>query len=151
MKKMVVTLALVCLVVANFSGCGIPEDKEQPQNEDANLAEEVAPNENYESYEAIYNDYVQRLKNATPVLIKEYEQEAKVNNGGLQGLAQIANSKIAELADITTEGGMEMADFVMTKGSGNYDEYREWYTKLNEIYEEEASKIYDVYLNPTEK
>ncbi|MCR5088242.1 MAG: hypothetical protein K6C08_01850 [Oscillospiraceae bacterium] len=44
----------------------------------------------------------------------------------LNGLAAICNEKIEKLAAISNEGVEKMAEYMMTKGSGKYDEYSEW-------------------------
>ena len=99
-----------------------------------------------DSYEAILNEYSQKLRNATPVLIEEYNEAAKSNQDGLSGLATLCNEKVSELAKISTDGIQEMAKLYYKQGSGKYEEYSEWGAKLQDVYMEEASKIQDVYM-----
>ena len=101
----------------------------------------------FSSYDEIYETYAQKLREATPGLIEEYEAEAAENTGGVEGLAEIANQKVEELAEITTEGTGEMASFMMTNGLGNYEEYEEWAEELYDVYEDEAEKITNAYLD----
>jgi len=101
----------------------------------------------YDSYSSIYQDYAQRITSATPGLIDEYNREAASNTKGLEGLAEISNAKVEKLAIISNEGVEEMATYMMTKGSGNYEEYQEWATMLYNVYMEEAQKITNAYMN----
>jgi len=98
-------------------------------------------------YEGIYNEYSQKLKEATPKLIEEYRTEAKNNTKGLEGLAELSNSKVEKLAEISTEGTEKMAEYMFIGGSGKYSEYQDWAMKLNSVYMEEAGKITSEYLN----
>lgn len=99
------------------------------------------------SYEEILADYSQKLRAATPGLIAEYNEAAKMNQDGLTGLATLSNEKVGELAEILNEGTQEMAEIYLYEGSGSYDEYSEWAEKLYEVYAEEADKIWDVYMD----
>lgn len=99
-----------------------------------------------DSYEAILSEYSQKLKNATPILIDEYNEAAKSNQDGLSGLATLCNEKVSELAKICNDGIQEMAKLHLKQGSGSYDEYSEWAGKLQDVYTDEASKIQDAYM-----
>lgn len=99
------------------------------------------------SYEDIYNEYSKKLTDLSPDLIEEYKSEAASNTNGIEGLAEIANSKVEQLAEIDAEGTEAMAQFMYTKGAGNYEEYEKWATKLYEVYNTEATKIYNMYLS----
>lgn len=99
------------------------------------------------SYEDILSEYSQKLRDATPVLIEEYNEEAKGNQDGLIGLATLCNEKVGELAKISNEGVQEMAQLYLKQGSGSYEEYSEWAGKLQEVYTEEATKIQEAYMN----
>lgn len=100
-------------------------------------------------YQDIYNEYEQKIRAATPALINEYNAEAAQNTSGLNGLAAIHNAKLSKLADIEAEGVQKMADYCLNKGSGKYSEYSQWVDKLYKVYDEEGSKITDVYMNST--
>lgn len=99
------------------------------------------------TYEAIYNEYSLKIKEKTSVLIEEYNAEAKNNQNGLMGLAEIYNSKVQVLANIYTDGCSEMANYMLTHGSGSYSEYEKWAEKLGNVYQEYAGLIYDEYSN----
>lgn len=99
------------------------------------------------SYEDILVEYTKRLQEATPILIEEYNEAAKVNQDGLMGLATLCNEKVRELAVISNEGIQEMASWYYKHGNGSYEEYSEWAGKLQEVYMEEASKIQEAYMN----
>lgn len=99
------------------------------------------------TYEDIYNEYTQKLQDATPGLIGEYNQEAAANTDGVTGLATICDKKISKLASISTEGTEKMAQLMYTSGSGSYQDYEDWATKLNDVYITEAQKITDAYMD----
>jgi len=99
------------------------------------------------TYEDIYNEYAQKLQDATPGLIDEYNQEAAANTDGVTGLATICDKKISKLAAISTEGTEKMAQLMYTSGSGSYQDYEDWATKLSDVYMTEAQKITDAYMD----
>ena len=101
----------------------------------------------YDSYESIYNEYAQKIRDAAPGLIEEFNSEAKANTSGNTGLAEISNAKISKLAEIENQGTQEMAGFMITKGKGNFAEYSEWAGKLNAVCTEESAKITNAYLS----
>lgn len=98
------------------------------------------------TYEEILEEYSQKMREATPRLIAEYQEEAKQNQDGITGLAELSNNKVSELADINSEGTQEMAKIYMYNGNGSYDEYSEYSGKLFDVYMEEANKIQDEYM-----
>ena len=99
------------------------------------------------SYEDILAEYTKKLEEATPILIEEYNEAAKNNQDGLMGLATLCNEKVSELAVISNEGIQKMAELLLYKGSGSYDEYSEWAGKLQDVYMKEAAKIQEAYMN----
>ena len=102
----------------------------------------------YASYEEIYDDYSQRIIDATPGLIEEFNTEAAEHSGDIDALAELCNDKIGELAEIEVEGTETMAAFMYANYSDDaYDEYESWAGELYEVYEEYAGQITDAYLN----
>ena len=99
------------------------------------------------SYQEILDNYTKKLQDATPGLIKEYQNEAKANTNGVDGLAEICNDKISVLAEISNDGISEMAEIYFRSGSGAYSEYEDWAGKLTDVYMEESGKITDAYIN----
>ena len=142
--KRLTTLLLVMLMLASIMtmvmGCS---NTELSSNDVTSKIEELV----FGSYEDILNEYSKKLRDATPKLIEEYNEEAKNNQDGLMGLATICNEKVSKLAEISVEGTQEMAKLHLKKGSGSYDEYSEWAEKLNDVYTEEAGKIQNAYMN----
>ena len=125
----------------------LPETVQEPQSsEPAQQEAATVSSANSTGYEAIYNDYAQRLRNATPVLINEYNLEKQSNTEGISGLAKILNNKIEKQAELLNEGIGELAKYYFSNSSGSYDEYEEWADKLYDVYMEEADKLYDVYM-----
>lgn len=99
-----------------------------------------------EQYQAVLDEYTIKLQEATPGLIDEYNAEYPENEDGLEGLADLSNSKVEQLAELSNEGTEKMASVYQSSGSGSYEEYENWAKKLYKAYEEEAGKIMDVYM-----
>ena len=99
-----------------------------------------------EAYQGILGDYTSRLQEAAPRLAEEYNAEYPSNENGLEGLAELSNSKISTLAELANEGVVEMADVYFTKGTGSYEEYETWAGKLMDVYMVEAQQITDAYM-----
>lgn len=97
-------------------------------------------------YQEILDEYTDKLRNATPLLINEYEQESKNSSNDIYSLATIMRNKAEQLAKISNEGTQKMAEYYH-KISGDYSEYEEWTKKLYSVYEEEYQKIYAEYNN----
>ena len=100
-----------------------------------------------EAYKRILAEYTFKIKEEAPKLIAEYNEEAKSNTNGIQGLAELSNSKIMDLAFISNEGIQEMAEVMITKGSGSYSDYEAYATELTNVYMDEGTKITDAYMN----
>lgn len=139
MKKIILVLLVLAMIMTMMVGCSITDTSSDTKT---SKIEELM----FGSYEDILNEYSKKLREATPRLIEEYNEEAKNNQDGLMGLATISNEKVSELAEISVEGVQEMAELHLNKGSGSYDEYEEWADKLNDVYMEEAAKIQDAYM-----
>ena len=125
---LIVMCVMLCLV-----GCSTPVE----------TIEDVV----FSSYEDILNDYSKKLREATPVLIEEYNKEAEANQDGLEGLAKLSTEKTSELAKISNDGIQEMAKLYYKQDSGKYEEYENWAGKLQDVYMEEAMKIHDAYMD----
>lgn len=155
-KTRLLVLFAAAFLITCFSGCSENESGDAQKDTRDNAAVETSEsmNQNEEkdfqqekTYESILADYTEKLRSRTPELIEEYKEEAASNDGGLNGLAEIANKKVESLAEVVNKGVEEMAKIMYTTGSGKYEEYQDWATKLYDVYEEEASKIYDAYMN----
>ena len=158
MKKILAMLLVLVLGMMVLSSCVITLDSEftdSSQNTNGEQNEDTKGESTtddilgklFGSYEDILTEYSQKLRDATPVLIEEYNEAAKENQDGLTGLATLCNAKVSELAVISNEGIQEMAKWYYKHGSGSYEEYSEWAGKLQEVYMEEASKIQEAYMN----
>lgn len=168
MKKVLSMVMVLVLGVMVLSACGVTlnvemdaddsqttngvqmEDTKGESVADDAVVESVTDDtvaELFGSYEDILTEYSQKLRDATPVLIEEYNEAAKDNQGGLSGLATLCNEKVSKLAVISNEGIQEMAKLYYKQGSGAYEEYSEWAGKLQKVYMEEASKIQDAYMD----
>lgn len=97
-------------------------------------------------YQSVLDEYTAKLQEATPTLIEEYQKEAAQNTEGLMGLAELSNTKISKLAEISMEGTQKMAEIMLYAGSGSMEEYQEWAGKLQDVYLAESQKITDAYM-----
>ena len=93
-------------------------------------------------YEAIYKDYAGRLRSKTPVLIKEYKEEAKANTRGFIGLMDIRTQKTAALTLIQAEGTAEMTSLrLRTNGNAADPAFDTWSGELTKVYRAERDKL----------
>ncbi len=97
------------------------------------------------SYEDIYNEYVEKMNEKLPSLVREYKSDA-AGISDITKLADICNEKVGKLADICNEGVGEMAD-LMYENNDSYSTYEKWATKLMDEYTEIANEIFDAYLD----
>ncbi len=100
----------------------------------------------YSSYDSIFAQYSSKLRFAVPQLIEEYSTEARSISDDVTALAALCTAKTEKLADIANEGMQEMATYMATAGKGDQAEYESWTQKLLSVYNEEAAKINDAYI-----
>ena len=136
MVKKVLLVLLTIVAIASLSACG-----ENTSGDDKSTGDSAK----YSSYEQIYNDYAQKIKDATPGLIDEFKSESE-GITDLNELAKISTKKVEELAKINTKGTEEMAKLMLQKGEDE-TAYKDWATKLYDIYEECSLQITDVYMD----
>lgn len=130
-KKKIIALLMVAMV-ATLAGCGSSGTKETKK------AEEKKP-----TYESVYKEYSQKMKDATPGLIEEYKKDAE-GVSDMNKLANISAKKTEKLANICAKGGKRLAA-IHTKENDDEDKYNEWMNKLTDVYQDEAQKITDAY------
>ena len=90
MKKKILSVLVMLAMVFAFTACGSGGDSgasEEPATEPA-------------TYESILDEYTQKIEDATPGLIDEYNEEAAELSGDIEALAELSNSKVEELAKI---------------------------------------------------
>ena len=97
------------------------------------------------SYQGILDEYTEKMENAVPGLVREYNSEAS-GVSDINKLAEICNDKIGALAEICNEGVSEMAK-LMQKNGDSYDTYEKWANKLMNNYTDISNEIMDVYLD----
>lgn len=131
MKKIISVLVMMAMVFA-FTACGSGGDSGES-------SEPV-------TYESILEEYTQKIEEATPRLIDEYNEEAAELSGDINALAELSNSKLEELAKIETEGIEKMADLMLENGD-EQEVYEEWAEKLYDVYAEYSGQITDAYMD----
>lgn len=148
-----IALIIAVVMYASATGDGTTEsffpdgstEGEQASTESYDFAVQAA--EGYESYEAIYNDYAQKLTDATPGLIEEFESEAALNFGGEEGLTEILSSKQLVLSEIAAECANVLSAFYSASSQDDAEAtaYIEWNNKINSMYTQEARKLTEIY------
>ena len=136
-KNSPLTVTIMIVSIIFFIGClcfSMSISKNDNETNNSSITTETSKTNAQKTYSSVLEEYKVKLQEATPVLIEEYKQEVIQNTNGLNGLAEILNEKISELAEISTSGMSEMAELMYTTGSGNYSEYEEWAGKLQDIY-----------------
>lgn len=137
MRKRIVALMLAGMMALSTTACGGSADtsaKAETKTEQTEKSEtaETAETEEEVTYQSILDEYTQKIKDATPGLIDEYNAEAAEKAGDVNALAELSNSKIEKLAEISSEGTEKMAS-LMTKNGDAYETYEEWAMKLNDV------------------
>ena len=95
------------------------------------------------TYSSILKEYDQKMSDATPKLVDEFNEEAD-GVTDVNSLAQISTSKVEDLAKICNEGVEKMAKLKI-KNDDSDDTYNEWAGKLQDKYTAYAQKITDAY------
>ncbi len=154
MKKKLLTLLLAGAMVLSLAACsGSGESKgttAAPTEAETTAAAEpettAAATEAAGSYQDILDEYSQKLKDATPGIVDEYNTEAEALDGDLTALADLSTKKVEKLAEISVEGTEKMAEQKLKNGDAD-DVYNEWAEKLNAVYQEQAQQITDAYMD----
>ena len=139
MKKLSMLL-LAGLLALCFCACGGTEDADNAEATENTVAESEM------TYESIYKEYSQKIIDAVPGLVEEYNTEAAEKAGDVNALAELSTEKVQALADISTEGTEKMAELKLKNGDSD-DVYMEWANKLNDVYMEQSKQITDAYMS----
>ena len=87
MKKKILSVLVMLAMVFAFTACGSGGDSgasEEPATEPA-------------TYESILDEYTQKIEDATPGLIDEYNEETAELSGDIEALAELSNSKVEDI------------------------------------------------------
>lgn len=149
MKKRLLTIILSGMLAMSFTACGnagdTTSDKKAESSKESTTKVSEEPTEDV-TYQSILDDYTQKIKDATPGLVDEYNTESAEAAGDVQKLAELSNAKISKLAEISNEGISKMAD-IMLKSGDEQETYEEWAAKLQAVYQENAQQITDAYMS----
>lgn len=155
MRKKLVSLLIASAMAISLIACGgnNPETEEAKTENVAESEEEIAEEPIEEpaeevTYQSILDEYTQKIIDATPELVEEFNNEAAGLTGSVEELAELSNAKVEKLALISTDGVTEMAELMQRNGD-EYEVYEEWSIKLTDIYTEYAEKIMDAYIQFT--
>lgn len=146
MKKKILAIAMMATLALSVVACGTDsktsnKEKEKTESNATNTKKE-APKE--VTYQSILDEYSQKIKDAAPGLVEEYNTESAEKAGDVNALAELSNAKIAKLAEICNAGVEEMAKIKLKNGDDDA-KYSEWAGKLQSIYTEQAQLITDAY------
>ncbi|MGM0123535.1 hypothetical protein IGI37_000907 [Enterococcus sp. AZ194] len=145
MKKVLLGIAL--FTILSLSGCSKEKvstttSSSQPT---MNTSTTTSSQEEKETYQSILDDYTEKLKEASPKLVAEYNTEYPFIQGGTDALAKLSNDKLAKLAELSNEGVAKMAQ-IQLDAKDSPSTYEKWAAKLIDVYSEEGLKITGVYL-----
>ena len=139
----------ITLTVTSITG---EEVVSQNQNgtEDTTSVSDTTPSESADSassdangYEAIYNDYAQKIRDKTQTLLNDYRNESQ--GADINTKADLVAKKTEMLAELTNEGVEKMAKYMMSHGDS--DGYTSWSSKLYDVYSEQGEVLMNEYLN----
>lgn len=142
MKKKIVAMILVGAMALSITACS--GDKEPSKNNEPKTEKVEKEPEVEVTYQSILDDYTQKIADATPGLVEEYNNESAAIADDLNALAELSNSKVEKLAEISNQGVSEMAT-LMQKNGDEYSVYEEWSLKLTDVYTRYAAQITDAY------
>ena len=142
MKKKIVAMILVGAMALSITACS--GDKEPSKNNEPKTEKVEKEPEVEVTYQSILDDYTQKIADATPGLVEEYNNESAAIADDLNALAELSNSKVEKLAEISNQGVSEMAT-LMQKNGDEYSVYEEWSLKLTDVYTQYATQITDAY------
>ena len=143
MKRKIVAMLLSGVMALSITACGGGDESKPEPKQDAKVEESKDEKETV-TYEMILNEYTEKIKEATPKLVEEYNAESAEISTDLEALAELSNSKVSKLAEISNEGISKMAELQLKNGS-EYSEYEEWAKKLSDVYTEYGKQITDAY------
>lgn len=158
MKKKLITAILITTIALLLSACG---NSSSESKEDAvkNSAESTAKTDSKEgkdtqddvdaadeTFESIFDNYSQEIKDTAAVLVEEYNTEAAEIEGDNDALYELSITKLYKLTEIFYEGTTKMTELVL-KYNGDEDASTEWGQKLEAVYDEQAQLIEDAYEN----
>ena len=139
MKKALLVLGCGFLALS-MTACGDSEPSESSGSGEAK--KEIVKEK--KTYESILADYTQKIQDATPGLVEEYNNES-ANLGSIEEKAELCNEKVEALAEICNDGVGEMAEVMMDNGD-EYEVYEDWAGQLQDVYMDYANQIQDAYM-----
>lgn len=127
----------------------IPDSDPEPRAPAGNGAPQPEPvdhpGEEEGEFEAIFSDFSQRMREATPELINDMTDKARSEDAGFSASAEICAEEIRKLSEISGAGTEKMSELIRKATREKYELYSLWSSRLNEVYKEESKKIMDAY------
>ena len=142
MKKKIVAMILVGAMALSIACSG---DKEPSKNNEPKTEKVEKEPEVEVTYQSILDDYTQKIADATPGLVEEYNNESAAIADDLNALAELSNSKVEKLAEISNQGVSEMATLMQKEDGDGMHVTEEWSLKLTDVYTQYAAQITDAY------
>lgn len=128
MKKKILTLIIVGIMMLLMVACGTKGKEYDPA-----------------AYQSILDEYTQKIKDATPGLVAEYDEESVELNGNINALGKLAKEKSAKLETIKDEGLQKMKD-LMTENGHEEEKYTEWADQLEAVYTQYSEEVTAAYM-----
>ena len=142
MKKKLFAMVLVAVMSVCFCACGETEKEVEittapPEQQEAQDAKDIS------SYEAVYNEYKSKMREATDKYVEELKGESK----GLSKdeLYDKVKEKNDALGKIREEGNQKMTDAMLASTEDDQKTYEKWYNKLTEVFTDYSREITAVY------
>ena len=153
MKKKIVALMIATMMAMSMTACGGSGDtstKTETKTEAAETTDtseaEATDQEAEVTYQSILDEYTQKITEAAPGLVEEYNTEAAEKAGDVNALAELSNAKVTKLAEICNEGVEKMAELKIKNGDDDTTD-TEWAGKLQAVYTEQSQLITDAYMS----
>lgn len=99
-----------------------------------------------EQLRAAVKDYLRKVEEKTPALIREYQTEIRGNQEGTVGLSTVANQKIRELQAVPDEGVRKLHAACQTAENRDDADLGILINQLSTNYTNHVAKASDIYL-----
>lgn len=128
MKKRIFTIIVAGVMMLSMAACGARGQEYDPAE-----------------YQSIVDEYTQKIKDATPGLVAEYDEESVALNGNINALGKLAKEKSAKLEAIKDEGLQKIQDLI-TENGHEEEKYTEWADKLDAVYNQYSEQVTAAYM-----
>lgn len=129
------------IIITSVNACGTANTNLQ---NDTNTNAVTIEADNDVTYQAILDEYEQKLKNKTLKIAEEYNTEYEKISNSAKAMLELAESKWAKILAINAEG-IEKMNALMRKNGDDLTVCQEWADKLNACCEKQMDYYKTVY------